>query len=43
MAETAARLVLQRGRGDRSGPHRVELATRLVVRDSTAAPSLCAP
>jgi len=40
MAETAARLVLQRGRGDRSGLQRVELATRLVVRDSTVRPSL---
>ncbi|MCL2553686.1 MAG: LacI family DNA-binding transcriptional regulator [Actinomycetia bacterium] len=40
MAETAARLVLDRGRGDTSGMHRVELATRLVVRDSTASRSL---
>jgi LacI family xylobiose transport system transcriptional regulator len=40
MAETAARLVLDRGRGDTSGMHRVELATRLVVRDSTAPRSL---
>jgi LacI family xylobiose transport system transcriptional regulator len=40
MAEAAARLVLDLGRGERpSAATRVELATSLVVRSSTAAPA----
>ncbi|MFG2626622.1 LacI family DNA-binding transcriptional regulator [Streptomyces sp. NPDC048473] len=38
MAETAARLVLDLARGDRPATTRVDLATKLVVRSSTAAP-----
>ncbi|WP_327365905.1 LacI family DNA-binding transcriptional regulator [Streptomyces sp. NBC_01217] len=38
MAETAARLVLDLGRGDRPATTRVDLATNLVVRSSTARP-----
>ncbi|MFF9374140.1 LacI family DNA-binding transcriptional regulator [Streptomyces griseoluteus] len=40
MAEAAARLVLELGRGEREGTAtRLELATSLVVRSSTAAPA----
>ncbi|MFE5093193.1 LacI family DNA-binding transcriptional regulator [Streptomyces sp. NPDC056638] len=39
MAETAARLVLDLGRGARPATTRVDLATKLVVRSSTAGPS----
>ncbi|MFD4943177.1 LacI family DNA-binding transcriptional regulator [Streptomyces sp. NPDC058239] len=39
MAETAARLVLDLGRGGRPATTRVDLATKLVVRSSTAGPS----
>ena len=38
MAEAAVRLVLELGRGGRPGMRRLELATSLVVRDSTAPP-----
>jgi LacI family xylobiose transport system transcriptional regulator len=38
MAEAAARVVLELGRGVEPGMPRVELATNLVVRDSTAPP-----
>ncbi|MFB7187157.1 LacI family DNA-binding transcriptional regulator [Streptomyces sp. NPDC056178] len=38
MAETAARLVLDLARGERPATTRVDLATRLVVRSSTAEP-----
>ncbi|MFF2329840.1 MULTISPECIES: LacI family DNA-binding transcriptional regulator [unclassified Streptomyces] len=38
MAETAARLVLDLARGDRPSTTRVDLATKLVVRSSTAGP-----
>ncbi|MFE9815171.1 LacI family DNA-binding transcriptional regulator [Streptomyces sp. NBC_00236] len=38
MAETAARLVLDLGRGRQPATTRVDLATNLVVRNSTAAP-----
>ena len=39
MAATAAQLVLQLSRGETPATHRFELATSLVVRDSTAPPS----
>ncbi|WP_405592498.1 LacI family DNA-binding transcriptional regulator [Streptomyces sp. NBC_01190] len=39
MAEAAVRLVLELGRGGQPGMRRLELATSLVVRDSTAPPS----
>ncbi|MGW5273982.1 LacI family DNA-binding transcriptional regulator [Streptomyces sp. NPDC004044] len=39
MAETAARLVLDLSRGQQPATTRVDLATNLVVRSSTAAPS----
>ncbi|WP_236062093.1 LacI family DNA-binding transcriptional regulator [Actinacidiphila acididurans] len=39
MAEAAARLVLDLGRGHEPAMRRVELATSLVVRDSTAPPA----
>ena len=38
MAETAARLALRLGRGERLSSTRVDLATSLVIRHSTAAP-----
>ncbi|MFD7947844.1 substrate-binding domain-containing protein, partial [Streptomyces sp. NPDC059744] len=40
MAETAARLVLDLSRGQQPATTRVDLATNLVVRSSTAAPRL---
>jgi LacI family xylobiose transport system transcriptional regulator len=40
MGATAARLVLALAAGDPAGQNRVEVATTLVVRASTAAPSL---
>ncbi len=39
MAETAARLVLDLGRGKQPATTRVDLATSLVVRSSTAPPA----
>ncbi|MGY0490101.1 LacI family DNA-binding transcriptional regulator [Streptomyces sp. WG-D5] len=38
MGRAALRAVLRQARGEQPDTHRVELATRLVVRDSTAAP-----
>ena len=39
MAVTAARLVLTLARGDEPTQTRVELATELIVRESTAPPA----
>ncbi|MFI9383283.1 LacI family DNA-binding transcriptional regulator [Kutzneria sp. NPDC052558] len=40
MAETAARLAVRLGRGEQPASTRVDLATSLIVRHSTAAPAL---
>jgi LacI family xylobiose transport system transcriptional regulator len=42
MAEAAARLVLDLSKGRQPSMRRVDLATHLIVRSSTAAPSATA-